>query len=167
MSPQCSTTGEEIVAETCWTGRTDIRNTLRVPLTTIIPAGRSISLLQTKPRSLTETVPWWLTSRNKFARAKHSFSWGPVRKIMPGFYPLFKKKFCRPLLYCIYIYIYSWKTDSPFQSSLNDSSDVQKSIYIVQKIGGSSTFWGCVRIIIGRKLFSGQRNVICCFVASD
>jgi len=65
---------------------TDIRNTLRLPLTTtIITMGRSILLRQSKSRSLTESVPWWLTSCNKFACAKHSlFYWGPVRKITPG-----------------------------------------------------------------------------------
>jgi len=67
------------------TGTTDIRNTLRVPLNTIIPTGRSILLRQNKPRSLTESVLWWLTSCKKFACATHSlFYWGPVCKIMPG-----------------------------------------------------------------------------------
>ena len=41
----------------------DIRNTLRVPLTTIIATGRSILLRQSKPRSLTEATPYWLTVR--------------------------------------------------------------------------------------------------------
>jgi len=41
-------------------GTTDIRNTLRVPLTDIIPTGRSILLRQSKPRSLTK--PMSLTS---------------------------------------------------------------------------------------------------------
>jgi len=45
-------------------------------LTAIIPTGRSILLRQSKPRSLTESVPWWLTSYNKFSCAKHSlFYW--------------------------------------------------------------------------------------------
>ena len=67
------------------TGTADIRNTLRVPLSTIIPTGRSMLLRQSKPRSLTESVPWWPTSCNKFACAKHSLIyWGPVRKILPG-----------------------------------------------------------------------------------
>jgi len=48
------------------TGTTDMRNTLRVPLTTIIPAGRGVLLRQRKPRSLTESVPWWLTSCNSY-----------------------------------------------------------------------------------------------------
>ena len=62
---------------------TDIRNTLRVPLTTKIRTGRNILLRQRKPRSFTESVPWWLTSCNKFERAKHSFFyWGPVPKII-------------------------------------------------------------------------------------
>ena len=39
------------------TGMTGIRNTLWVPLTTIIPTGRCILLRQSKPRSLTESVP--------------------------------------------------------------------------------------------------------------
>jgi len=65
------------------TATTDIRNTMRVPF--IIPTGRSILVLQSKPRSLPESVPWWLTSCNKFACAKHSlFYWGPVCNIMPG-----------------------------------------------------------------------------------
>jgi len=67
---------------------TDIRNKLRVPLTAIIPIGWRILLRQSKPRSLTESVPWCLTSCNKFACAKHSlFYWGPVRKMMPGWNP--------------------------------------------------------------------------------
>ena len=67
------------------TGTTAIRNTLRVPLTTIIAAGRSILLRQSKPRSLNGSAAWWVTSCNKFAWAKHSlFYWGLVRKIMPG-----------------------------------------------------------------------------------
>ena len=63
-----------------------IRNTLRMPLTTIILAGRSILLRQSKPRSLTESVPWWLnTSCNKYACAMHSwFYWRPARKIIPA-----------------------------------------------------------------------------------
>jgi len=64
---------------------TNVRNTLRVPLTTIILIGGSIFLQTSKPRSLTESVPWWLTSCNSFVCAKYSlFYWGPVRKIMPG-----------------------------------------------------------------------------------
>jgi len=60
------------------------KNTLWVPLTTIILTGRSILLRQSKPRSPSESVPCWDTSCNKFACAKHSlFYWGPVRKIMP------------------------------------------------------------------------------------
>ena len=46
-----------------WT--TDTSNTLRVPLSTMIPTGRSIFLQQSKPRSFTESVPWWLTSCNE------------------------------------------------------------------------------------------------------
>ena len=53
------------------TGTSDIRNALRVPLITINPTGRCILSRQSKPRSLTELVPWWLTSCNKFACAKH------------------------------------------------------------------------------------------------
>ena len=68
------------------TGTTAIRNTVRVPLTTIILAGRSILLRQSKLRSFTESVPRWLnTTCNKVACATHSLIyWGPVNKIMPG-----------------------------------------------------------------------------------
>jgi len=67
------------------TGTTDTMNTLWVPLTTITPTGQSTFLRQNKSRSLTESVPWWLPSCNKFACAKHSlFYSGPVRKPMPG-----------------------------------------------------------------------------------
>ena len=67
------------------TRTTDIRNSLRVPSSTIIPTGRSISLRQRKPRSLTDTVRWWLTSCNEFALAKQSLLYcGPGRKILPG-----------------------------------------------------------------------------------
>ena len=57
------------IGQIVWT--IDIRNTLWVPLTTTITMGRSILLWQSKPRSLTESVPLWLTSCNKFACAKH------------------------------------------------------------------------------------------------
>ena len=41
-------------------------------------------IAESKPRSLTESVPWWLTSCNMLACAKHPlFYWEPVRKIMP------------------------------------------------------------------------------------
>ena len=61
------------------------KNTLQVPLTTIFPAGRSILLRQSQPRSPSESMPWWLTSCNKFSCGKHSlFYWGPVRKISPS-----------------------------------------------------------------------------------
>jgi len=67
------------------TGTTDIRNTLQVPLTTTIRSGRSSLLPQNKPRFLTESVSWWLTSCGKCTCAKHSlFYWRLVRKIMPG-----------------------------------------------------------------------------------
>jgi len=49
------------------TEMTDTRNTLRVTMTTLITAGQSILLQHSKPRSLTEKVPWWLISCNKFA----------------------------------------------------------------------------------------------------
>jgi len=49
------------------TGTTDMRNTLQVPLTNIIHTGQSILLQQIKHTTLTESVPWWLTSCNKFA----------------------------------------------------------------------------------------------------
>ena len=57
------------------TGTTDMRNTLGVPLTTTSPTGRSILLLRSKPRSLTESVPWlpWWLNCNKFACAKHRY----------------------------------------------------------------------------------------------
>jgi len=42
------------------TETTDIRNTLRMPSTTISSTGQSILLWESKPRSLTESVPWWL-----------------------------------------------------------------------------------------------------------
>ena len=74
---------EEIVTGWCGTKRPnwskndwndwhDIRNTLRVSLTTIISTGRSILLRKSKPRSFTESVPWWLASCSKFVFAKHS-----------------------------------------------------------------------------------------------
>ena len=67
------------------TETTDIWNTLQIPLTTIILTGRSILLRQSKPRSLTESVPWRLTSCNKFACAKYSLLyWGSVRTIVPS-----------------------------------------------------------------------------------
>jgi len=67
------------------TGTTDIRNTLLMPLNTIIPTGQGILLRKNKPRYLIESVSWWPTSCNKLACAKHSlFYWGPVRKILPG-----------------------------------------------------------------------------------
>ena len=70
------------------TGPTDIRNALRVPLPAIIPTDRRILLRQIKPRSPTESLPWWFASCNKFACAKHSsVYWGPVRKILPDWIP--------------------------------------------------------------------------------
>jgi len=44
------------------TGMTVMRDTLRVPLTIEIPAGWSILLHQSKFRSRTESVTWWITS---------------------------------------------------------------------------------------------------------
>ena len=43
------------------------------------------ALRKSKPRSLAQSVPWWLTSCNTFPCVKHSlFYWRSVRKIMPG-----------------------------------------------------------------------------------
>ena len=73
------------------------KNTLRVPLTTTIPTGRSMLLQQRNPRSPYESVPCWVTSCKKFACAKHSlFYWEPVRKIMPGETGPLCEKVCRP-----------------------------------------------------------------------
>ena len=56
-----------------------------MPLTILIPTGRSILLRQSKQRPLTESMPCWLTSCNKVACAKNSlFYWFLVDKIMPG-----------------------------------------------------------------------------------
>ena len=80
------------------TRTTDARNTLQMPLTIIISTGRSILLWQSKPRSLTESVPRWPTCCSKFPCAKHSFIEGrsenaarlkPARKCEKGCRALF------------------------------------------------------------------------------
>jgi len=62
---------------------TDIRNTLGMPLTAIINAGRSILLRKTSLGLSLNQCHVVLQVVNKFACAKHSFL-GPVRKIMPS-----------------------------------------------------------------------------------